>query len=112
MGRGRPGGNPDIAKHGFKKGDPKINRKGQPPKLPNLERLLREVLGTDEDKDSGVKAILTALKRRAVKKGGDRAAEILLKRGYGKTKEHIVIDVEGRKGVAELFPVVEQKRKK
>ena len=113
MGLGRPGGNPDIGKKlKFAKGDPRINRKGQPRKLPNLDRLLTEVLGDDTQQDTEMKKIIGALKERAKKKGGDRAAEILLERGYGKTKEHIVVDIEGRKGIAELFPAVEQKRKK
>ena len=61
MGAGRPGGNPDIRKHSFKKGDPRINRKGQPTKLPNLERLLKEVLGDDTQENSEMKKIIDAL---------------------------------------------------
>lgn len=92
-------GNPDIAKHGFKKGDPRINRKGQPRKLPGLDALLKEKLGNDDGSamtDSEAGEIIDALIARA-KKGDTRAAEILLDRGYGKPKQsvHMSGKVEG-----------------
>lgn len=41
----------DVSKHGFKKGDPRINRKGAPRKMPILKALMTELLGTKEGQD-------------------------------------------------------------
>lgn len=71
------------------------NPKGRPKKLPDLERLLTEVLGDEDDKDSNAMRILNALAERALKKGGDRAAEILLDRGWGKAKQSIDLHHDG-----------------
>lgn len=85
----RKGGNPDIVKHGFKKGDPRINRKGQPRKLPSLEKIIASVIGYDPDKedesDAAATEIIEALYKSA-KKGNVRAAELLLDRAFGKVK--------------------------
>lgn len=63
------------------------NPAGRPKKLPELDKLILQVLGGDND-ESGAQAILEALKKKALK-GDVRAAEILLDRTYGKTKERI-----------------------
>ncbi|HZF99720.1 MAG TPA: DUF5681 domain-containing protein [Chitinophagales bacterium] len=74
----------------FTKNDPRINREGRPKKLPALDVIIAEVLGSDSDTDSPAKAIIQALHKRAVK-GDVRAAELLLERAYGKTKQQIEV---------------------
>lgn len=82
----------NIKGKGFKKGE-SGNPKGRPRKLPQIEKLLAEVLGEqDEYGPSGIKQILTALKRKAAK-GDTRAAELILDRAYGKAKQPIDLDV-------------------
>lgn len=72
----------------FKKGDARINRKGRPPKLPELETMMAEVLS---DKDA-MRAILIALVKKA--KGGDvRASELIMDRAYGKLKTMAAVDM-------------------
>lgn len=74
----------------FKKGvDERRNLKGAPKKLPSLDTLLPEILGDEADNNSEVKQILKAVIKRAKAKGGDRAAEIILDRAYGKAKQSI-----------------------
>lgn len=104
-------GQPKSVLKPFVKGDPRINRKGQPRKLPSLDKLLPEVLGSDDDDESKIKQILDALAERALHKGGDRAAEILMERGYGKVKEVVELD-DKRERVADVFPDVPIKRGK
>lgn len=67
----------------FTKNDPRINRNGRPPKLPELDVLLSDKVG-----GKGIEAIVLSMLKRA-KKGDVRAAELLLNRGYGKAKEFI-----------------------
>lgn len=69
----------------FKKGQ-SGNPKGRPPKLPKLDELLAKVLGEEKDGKSAAEAILMALRAKAAK-GDIRAAEVLLERGYGKSKQ-------------------------
>lgn len=64
------------------------NPNGRPRKLPDLEDLLAEVLGEDEEGKVQAKAILTALYKKAVR-GDVRAAKELLDRGYGQPKQTI-----------------------
>jgi hypothetical protein len=71
----------------FKKGQTG-NPEGRPKKLPALDKLLADVLGTVDDQDSEMKAVINALIGRA-KKGDVRAAEVLLDRAYGKPKQDI-----------------------
>lgn len=59
------------------------NPKGRPKELPELKTLLEDVVGED-----GAKEIIESLKVQA-RKGNVRAAEILLERMYGKTKQPI-----------------------
>ena len=65
----------------FKKGDPRINRKGAPPKLPELDEILAEVFTEKERID-----LLRTLQKEGLK-GNVRAIEILLDRIYGKVKQ-------------------------
>jgi len=64
------------------------NPKGAPRKIPNLDLLLAEVLGEDKDGIEAAKAILMAMRSKAIK-GDVRAAELLLDRAYGKAKQFI-----------------------
>ena len=76
----------------FKKGEI-ANPKGRPKKIPELRELLANVLGDEKDGKSAAEAILMALRNKAIK-GDVRAAELLLDRAYGKSKQDI--DVEMR----------------
>lgn len=85
--------NPDTQ---FKKGNQASKGKGRPKKLPNLEQLLAEVLG--EEFEIGVgknKEVRTALEiilkaqRHKASKGDTKAAQLLLERAYGKSKQFI-----------------------
>jgi hypothetical protein len=104
LGRSAPSfGESDLAKYSeqtvneknlkpFKKGQ-SGNPKGRPKKLPSIDKLMIEVLGDEDNDNSEAKAILEALVTRA-KKGDTRAAEILLDRGWGKSKQPIETDGE------------------
>lgn len=72
----------------FKKGQ-SGNPKGAPHKLPNLEALLAKVLGEETNGRTALEKILAALRIRAMKGGseGNRAAELLMNRGYGMPKQ-------------------------
>jgi hypothetical protein len=77
----------------FKKGQ-SGNPNGRPKKLPELDKLLANVLG--EENANGVtaaEAILMALRAKAAK-GDIRAAEVLLDRGYGKAKQSIDLNAD------------------
>jgi hypothetical protein len=93
----------------FKKGQ-SGNPNGRPKKLPELDKLLADVLG--EENANGITAAEAILKKlRAMAAAGNiRAAELLLDRGYGKAKQtiehggkmettsiHITREVIGRK---------------
>lgn len=71
----------------FKKGQ-SGNPKGKPRKIPELKILLADVLSEEKDGIEAAKAILMALRAKATK-GDVRAAEVLLDRAYGKSKETI-----------------------
>jgi len=70
------------------------NPNGRPKKLPSLDKLLPEVLGDEADDESLIKQILVATAKRALTKGGDRAAEIILARAFGSPKQTISSDSE------------------
>lgn len=74
----------------FKKGD-KGNPKGRPKSLPKLDELLAQILGEKKDGVTAAEAILAALRAKAAK-GDIKAAQLLLDRAYGKSKETIAID--------------------
>lgn len=71
----------------FKKGV-SGNPNGRPKKLPQLDKLLADVLGEEKDGVTAAEAILKALRAKAAK-GDIRAAEVLLDRGYGKAKQTV-----------------------
>lgn len=76
----------------FKKGK-SGNPKGRPKKLPQLDELLADVLGEEKDGIEAAKAILMALRAKATK-GDVRAAEVLLDRAYGKSKQSIDVTTD------------------
>jgi len=78
----------------YKKGQ-SGNPKGRPRILPELDKLLADVLGEEKDGIEAAKAILMALRAKATK-GDVRAAEVLLDRAYGKAKEKI--ELTGKDG--------------
>ena len=77
----------------MKKGET-LNPNGRPKKLPELDKLLAEVLGEEKEGVEAAKAILMALRSKATK-GDVRAAELILNRAYGKPKEHLDFNAEG-----------------
>jgi len=71
------------------------NPAGRPKKLPELDKLLADVLGEEKDGISAADAILKKLRQMATQ-GNLRAAEILLDRAYGKPKQaHEVFGQDG-----------------
>lgn len=76
-----------LEPHKFKKGQ-SGNPNGRPKKLPELDKLLIDVLGEDKDGITAAEVILKALRAKAAR-GDIRAAEVLLDRAYGKSKEKI-----------------------
>ena len=72
----------------FKKGK-SGNPRGRPKKLPELDKLLADVLGEpNADGIEAAKIVLMALRKKAAS-GDVRAAEALLDRAYGKPKQSI-----------------------
>lgn len=69
----------------FQKGN-NANPNGRPKKLPEIDKLLADVLGEEKDGLTAAEAILKALRAKA-SKGDIRAAEVLLDRAYGKAKQ-------------------------
>lgn len=76
-----------IEPHKFPKGK-SGNPNGRPKKLPELDKLLAEVLGEEKGGITAAQAVLRALLMKATK-GDVRAAEVLLDRGYGKVKQEL-----------------------
>jgi hypothetical protein len=74
----------------FKKGS-SGNPAGRPKKIPELEKLLANVLGEEKNGMTAAEAILRSLIIKAVK-GDVRAAEVLLARGYGLPKQNVTIE--------------------
>jgi hypothetical protein len=73
----------------FKKGV-SGNLKGRTKIIPQLDVLLADVLGEEKDGIEAAKAILMALRAKAVK-GDVRAAEVLLDRAYGKASQSLTM---------------------
>jgi hypothetical protein len=72
------------------------NPNGRPKKLPEIDKLLADVLGEEKDGVSAAEAILKKLRQMA-SQGNLRAAEILLDRGYGKPKQAVDMTTGGDK---------------
>ena len=64
------------------------NGGGRPKRLPELDKLLADVLGEEKDGLTAAEAILKALRLKATK-GDVRAAEVLLDRAYGKAVQTV-----------------------
>lgn len=64
------------------------NPNGRPKKLPELDKLLADVLGEEKDGVTAAEAILKALRLKAAK-GDVRAIEVMLDRAYGKAQQTI-----------------------
>jgi hypothetical protein len=79
----------------FKKGQ-SGNPKGRPKKLPEIDKLLADVLGEEKDGVTAADAILRKLRAMAAA-GNIRAAEILLDRAYGKAKQSVDLTSDGEK---------------
>jgi hypothetical protein len=69
------------------------NPNGRPKKLPELDKLLADVLGEEKDGVTAADAILRKLRAMAAQ-GNIRAAEILLDRAYGKAKQSIDLNAD------------------
>lgn len=72
----------------FSKDDPRINREGRPPKLPELDAICADVLSRKEDGKTFAEQILLSYYKQA-KKGNVAAGEALLNRAYGKVLEKL-----------------------
>jgi hypothetical protein len=70
------------------------NPNGRPKKLPDLDKLMAEVLGPNKNGRDGMEVIIEAMLKKAAK-GDVKAAELLLNRGYGKAKQFISMNHEG-----------------
>jgi hypothetical protein len=75
----------------FKKGQ-SGNPNGRPKKLPEIDKLLADVLGEEKDGVTAADAILRKLRAMAAQ-GNIRAAEILLDRAYGKAKQPVDMNI-------------------
>ena len=75
----------DIEKHKFKKGETG-NPNGRPKKLPELNKLMADILGDEKNGLTTAERILKAIEAKALR-GDIKAAEMLLDRGYGKPKQ-------------------------
>lgn len=71
----------NIEPHKWQKGQTG-NPKGRPRKLPELPKLLADVMGEEKDGMTAAEAILKKLRQEA-SKGNMRAIELLLKYSYG-----------------------------
>lgn len=94
---GRTQTNPNSLKNlkSFKPGQ-SGNPKGRPKKLPQLDEILAEVLGQENDKGKTVaEGIITAMANKALK-GDAKAAALVLDRGYGKVTQPVDADVRLR----------------
>lgn len=80
---------------GFDTHPERINRKGRPKKLPQIDILLADILGEEKDGMTAAEVILKKLRQEATK-GNLRAIEIILERAYGKSKQqHEVSGIDG-----------------
>jgi len=94
----------NLKGHGFDTKPERINRKGRPRKLPELEELIVELLG-EKGSESQMREILKTLIELAV--GGNiRAAEMILTRAYGKPKETVEITSNDGGGISDAPKII------
>ena len=86
----------------FKKGE-SGNPNGRPKKIPEIDALLADVLGEEKDGIEAAKAVLMALRNKAIK-GDVRAIEVLLDRAYGKAKASIDHTTKGE-SIKQIFKI-------
>ena len=72
------------------------NPNGRPKKLPEIDKLMAEVMGEEKDGITAAQAILNMLRGKAAK-GDIRAAQLLFDRAYGKSKQQIDVTTGGEK---------------
>ena len=95
--------NPEnVAPYKFKPGQ-SGNPNGRPKKIPELDKLLAEVLGEEKDGITAAEAILKRLRQQAAA-GNIRAAEVLLDRAYGKAKQPM--EHTGKDGAPIVYQVL------
>ena len=95
----------------FKKGkDERRNLKGAPRKLPELDKLLADILGEEKNGMTAATAILKAMFAKALK-GDVRAAELLMDRAYGKAKQTIDADINPGAGFENVQFIFKSKEK-
>jgi hypothetical protein len=69
---------------------------GRPKKLPALDLIMANVMGQEKDGITAAEAIIMKLREQAAK-GDIKAAQLLLDRAYGKSKQNIDITTQGEK---------------
>ena len=69
---------------------------GRPKKLPEIDKLMAEVMGEEKDGITAAQAILNMLRGKAAK-GDIKAAQLLFDRAYGKSKQQIDVTSQGEK---------------
>lgn len=84
------------------------NPNGRPRKLPELDKLLADVLGEEKDGVSAAEVILKALRLKA-SKGDVRAAEIILDRAYGKSRQVIDNNINDQREVTITRKVINER---
>ena len=84
----------NVIPHQFPKGK-SGNPKGRP-KMPNIKDAIAVILADEKEGKTALDAILMALRAKAVK-GDVRAAQELLDRAYGKSKQ--IVDMESEGGI-------------
>jgi hypothetical protein len=67
-------------------------KNGRHKKLPALDVLMERVMGEEKDGISAMEAILMKLRQQAAS-GNIKAAEILLERGYGKSRQSMDLNL-------------------
>ena len=69
---------------------------GRPKKLPSIDLLMAKVMGDEKNGITAAEAIIMKLRDMAAK-GDIKAANLLLDRAYGKSKQNIDITTQGEK---------------